>query len=144
MHNKTFKTSSKQGGFSLIELVVVVLIIGILASVATPIYRDYVQRGYRADAMETLTDMMAQQQRFVLRQRTFTTTLTLLGYGSNTVETDNGYYNVTASAGCGNINRCVLLTATPIAGKSQDGDGIITLSSRGEKQWNGQDGWNHK
>lgn len=44
----------KQDGFTLIELMIVVAIIGILAAVAYPSYQEYVRRGYRADARSGL------------------------------------------------------------------------------------------
>ena len=140
------KTRGSLYGFTLIELVVVVAIVGILASVAYPSYVSFVQRGHRTDAMETLNEIMAQQQRYVLRKRTFTLDLTLLGYDTATVATEDRFYNVSTGlcGGGATIARCVRLTATPQPGTSQVGDGALTLDSRGQKTWNGQDGWYHR
>lgn len=134
---------SKQLGFSLIELMIVVGIIGILGTVAFPSYTKYVTRGNRTDAMETLVEIMNQQQRFALRQRRFATNLTQLGYPNATVETSRDLYVIKAEVCTGEtIQRCVILTATPQGGQAGDGD--ITLNSRGEKEWNSVSGWYHR
>lgn len=141
-----FAAHRSLSGFTLIELVVVVAIIGILSSVAYPSYVSYVQRAHRTDAMETLNEIMAQQQRYVLRKRTFTQDLTLLGYDTATVNTEDLFYNVSTGL-CDAaipITRCVRLTATPRPGTSQVSDGTLTLDSRGEKTWAGQPGWYHR
>ena len=134
----------KQVGFSLIEMMTVVAIIAILGSIAYPSYTAYVTRANRTDAMETMSEIMNQQQRFVLRNRRYATNLTQLGYGSSVVVTNRGLYSIAASV-CGvgvTIQRCVLLTATPQG--AQAGDGSITINSRGQKQWKGKDGWFHR
>ena len=136
----------KDSGFSLIELIAAVAIVGILATVAYPSYSDYVTRSHRTDGMELLSEIMSQQQRYALRKRTFTNDLTKLGYASGTVTSKEGYYTVSAAI-CGvgiGLERCVNLTAAPMASGPQNGDGNLTLNSRGEKSWNSKDGWYHR
>lgn len=142
------QTQYKTRGFTMIELMIVVAIIGILASVAFPIYTQYVVRSNRTDAMERLAEVMNQQQRFVLRQRTYTANLALVGFGLNAngaVDTARNLYQITAAACTGStIQRCVILSAAPITGLSQDGDGSLTLDSRGQKTLNGNPSWDQR
>lgn len=66
-------TVQKQHGLTLIELVVVMLIIGILAAVAIPSYRNYVMRSQRSDAKDALLALATQQEKFYLQCNTYAT-----------------------------------------------------------------------
>ncbi len=60
-------SKSKQRGVTLIELVVVVMIVGILAAVAVPSYRNYVIRSQRSDAKDALLALATQQEKHYLQ-----------------------------------------------------------------------------
>jgi len=128
-------------GFSLMELMISVAIVGILASVAIPNYSQYVTRSNRTDAFDKLTEVMTQQQRSKTKNRTFQTNLANLGYavdGNGDVLSDDGHYLVSAgncTAGNTSVTRCIQVVATPVAGGRQSGDFMFNIDNRGNKQY---------
>ena len=70
-----------QGGFSLMELVIVVMIIGILAAIAYPRYQDYVLRGNRSEAMALLNEAAAREERYFAQNNTYTDDVDKLNLG---------------------------------------------------------------
>ena len=129
----------KQKGFNLIELMIVLVIIGILASVAIPAYQDNVMRSSRGDGMTALLDIMRAQENFFANEFTYTTNLTNLNYDASQ-KSASGKYAITASA-CGSdpLTECIRLTATARLGQGADGN--LTLDSRGNRTHKGNTGW---
>jgi len=62
---------SAQAGVTLIELMIVVVIVAILASVAIPSYRNYVMRSQRSDAKEALLRLATAQEKFFLQNNRY-------------------------------------------------------------------------
>jgi prepilin-type N-terminal cleavage/methylation domain-containing protein len=71
MHPNNLPVS--RSGFTLIELMIAVAIVGILAAVAMPQYRDYVIRGHLQDAVSGLSTVKAQMERHYQDNRTYAT-----------------------------------------------------------------------
>lgn len=131
-------TKSFSQGFTLVELMTVVAILGILITVAMPWYGDYVMRGNRADAIAPMQDIMNAQERFYNDNVTYTTDLTNLGFAATTFATSKGFYSIQARActdSAGNavaITQCVELLAT--AQGDQATDGNLVMDTRGKQQ----------
>lgn len=127
----------KHQGFTLIELMVVVAIIGVISAIAFPSYNSYMKKSRRADAKVGLSKIADKQERFYLQNNIYASSTTLLGL-TNPVVSDEGYYNITVDAGAGTAG--FTLTANAIPGKPQANDTgctSMTLSSTGARNPDG-------
>lgn len=119
-------------GFSLIELLIAMTILAILLSIAYPSYQGQMIKSRRSDGQIKLMEIMHAQERFFTENNTYTADLTNLGYASaSDVESDEGFYKITATGCGGGISICVLLTAVPQGPQSTDAD--LTIDSTGAK-----------
>ncbi len=116
---------SLQKGFTLIELMIVVAIIGILASIAYPSYVKYAQKGRRAAAESHLMEIAQRQQQYLLDARVYATTLSQLGVV--TPVDVASYYGIAVAVG----DAPPSFTITATAQGSQSSDGDLTLNSAG-------------
>ncbi len=116
-------------GFTLIELMITLAIVAILMTVAVPSYQSYVVRGVRADTQQTMMEIAAKQEQFMMARQNYTTDLssTGLNYNIDPAVSDNYDIAVTLVAG---PPVGFLVTATGISSLA---DGVLTLSSTGEK-----------
>ena len=116
-------------GFTIIEILIVVVVIGILAAVVLPSYQSSVAKSRRADARAALADLAVKQEKFFAQNNTYTTEVsaeTGLSLGRTTSRAL--FYNLTVTACAGGaISRCYLLTATT-TGLQADDKQCVTLS----------------
>ena len=87
----------KMRGITLLELMIVVVIVGILAAIAYPNYRDFSDRAKRNEAKALLLEIAQTQERFYLQNNTYGD-LTDLSYSADTIPTGSGAYQVTVTA----------------------------------------------
>lgn len=131
-------TYIKQKGFTLIELMVVVVIATILIAIAVPIYHHIEMRSHRSEAMTALEHLSAQEEAYYTRYNQYAPTLTYLGYTESAMyPTPNNYYAVSISHADSDD---YLLVAQPQGSQTQDQCGTFTLNSQGVKGVTGNSG----
>jgi len=114
-----------QKGFSLIELMIVVAVIGILAAVAYPAYQDYVMKSRRGEAMNSLAEIRLAQEKYRANNTQFAPDLTTLGLS---VTSENGYYSLATTASAGTDFSA---TATPANQQLGDSCGVFKVTRNG-------------
>ena len=122
-------------GFTLIELMIVVAIIGILAAIAYPSYQNYKIRVNRSDVQSELIRISQKLQSYKMVNRGYANaTLSGLGGAASYPATGTAFY--TLNLAVDSDNQGYILTATPTSTTMQAGNGIICLNQDGQKYWN--------
>jgi type IV pilus assembly protein PilE len=127
-----------QGGFTLIELMITVAIVGILARIAYPGYVSYVQKGARRAAQAQMLDLANREQQFLLSTRNYVTydssnTTNSMSQSGYTMPTEvSSKYTGTITISNTSVPSYTI-TFTPISTGSQSSDGALTLTSDGTK-----------
>ncbi len=124
-------TKARGSGFTLIELMVTVTVVGILLAIAIPSYRQYVIRGKRNAAQSTMMDLSVREQQMLMANRAYATTATLTanGYLLDSDVSQNYTWAVTVNNAATPPTFSIIFT--PIAGQASDG--ALTLNSRGDR-----------
>jgi type IV pilus assembly protein PilE len=84
----TPRNRRRASGFTLVELMVVLLIVSILVAVGYPSYGDYVVRSNRKAAASALYRLADRQEQFFLDNKSYADSLTTLGYGDDVIGLD--------------------------------------------------------
>lgn len=138
------KNKNTQKGFTLIELMIVVAILGILSAIALPSYSRYIEKSRRTDAKVELLRVAQLQESYFAQNLSYANSIAQLKLSPSTdpkapagsVLSQDGYYNIWvfsatgAAANCspGTANTCTsyVLRAAPVATQAQVGDTVCT------------------
>jgi type IV pilus assembly protein PilE len=98
LNNLQSKYISKQLGFTLVELLITVAIVGILAGVAYPSYTDYVTRSNRSEAQRELMRFANLQEQVFVDSRSYASDMKGLGESTVKINTASKNYRIMVSA----------------------------------------------
>lgn len=128
---------SRNRGFTLVELMAVIVVIGILIAIGFPSYQEHVRKGKRAEGKAALLRAAQLQERFFSDNNQYATQAQLAAafgaagaiYSGDNPNSTAGAYTVTVALGAGNTSHT--LTATPNGGHTDPNCGNLTLTSAG-------------
>lgn len=131
-----------ENGFTLVELMIVLVIVSILAAIAIPSYRDNVIDTKRRVGTAELLKVQNRQEQYFVNNKGYATDLTSLGYPANGYYVDDQGQAGASSAGsvyliqlaAGATTASFTLQAVPQGGQAEDTDcGTLSLTSRSAK-----------
>ncbi|MFH0024887.1 type IV pilin protein [Pseudomonas fluorescens] len=113
-------------GFTLIEIMIVIAIIGIVITIAAPSYTEYLKKGRRAEVVSLLSEQAQILERFYTRNNVYT--------GVTGLSAGNDFYTLTPTI----TDQTFVLTATRKSGTSMATDkcGDFTLTNTGVRSMN--------
>lgn len=123
-------------GFTLIELMIVVAIVGLLMVVALPAYQNQIMRNHRVQAKTALLDLASREERYYAINNKYSQTASDLGYASLPLNVTSGdsssYYQL--SVATSNSNQNYTGTATPSGTQASDATCYAyTINQLGQK-----------
>ena len=123
------KSSKTHNGFSLIELMVVVVVIAIITSIAYPAYQDQISKTRRSDAKAALMDAASKMERHYTQFARYSGTIANSGIPATSSE---NYYNISATV-TGATSQTFTLTATRAGAQVGDDCGNFTIDEAQNK-----------
>lgn len=121
-------------GFSFIEILLVVAMVGILATMGIPAYSKQVAAAKRTDGKATLMAIQSKMERYIFDHHTYPRSLALMStYSTDSVISAEGYYAINIKAASSNcpIVSCYVLRGVPKG--EQNTDGELLLHSNGTR-----------
>lgn len=127
---KLMHFSTNERGFTLIEMMIVVVIIGILAAIAYPNYQQYVIKSKRTDMMSEMHNIATEIQSRKLAQGKYSNAL-VTGMGGDYPKQGSSLYTVTFEPS--SLTSEWKIKATPKSGTQMNDDGVLTLNYQSQK-----------
>lgn len=118
-------------GFTLIELMIVIAIVGILAGIAYPTYMDSVAKARRAEAKTSLLDLAQRMERYYSNSHSYTGATVVSLLGSTT--SPDGWYTISATIPAGGGSYTLTATASDGQKKSDKDCASLAINSVGVK-----------
>lgn len=140
------KNMKKTFGFTLIEVLIVVAIIGIIGAIAIPSYQSSVQKAHRSDAKSTLLEMGALQEKYYFRENVYITDSADLPLIWNDYPDSNeGYYRVSVTATVNGAacdeSQCFTIQADAQGAQLNDTEcAVFTLDNTGRRTAENENG----
>ena len=140
----------KTAGFTLIEVMIVVVIVAVLSSIAWPSYNSYLRRSNRSEAQQLLASIANRESQFLLDSRMYTNVIGATGLNANTerwictpagapTSCTNNAYVVSIAVDNAATPPTFLVTATATGAQLPDGN--LTIDQAGAKTRAGNPGW---
>ena len=128
-------------GFTLIELMIVVVVISILGAIAYPSYIKYTARSRRSDAQQLMQEISLKEGQYILDARSYATALGSTGLNINrqgwtcgAANCANSYYTITVAVDMSATPPAYTVTAAPVSGSVVANDGTLVLTHTGTRQ----------
>ena len=127
----------RTSGFTLVEILIVITIIGVLASIAYPSYQQYVVKANREAAQQFLLEAASVQHQYFLANNGngYATQTTLIGASGllSTPSNVSSYYDITSAPTTETTTATFTITATPVTGGIQSDDSTLSINNIGSK-----------
>jgi type IV pilus assembly protein PilE len=131
-------------GFTLIELMIVVVVVGILAGIALPAYQSQVRKSNRSAAQQFMQDVATKEQQIMMDRRSYGAVAATADFGNSPSATPPGVGLAAPSTTTGKYDFSVAVTTGPpptftitaTALNGQTVDGNLTLNDLGAKTGN--------
>ncbi len=141
MRRATPSTFPRTAGFTLIEVMVTVAIVGILAAIALPSYSEYVIRGKLMDAHTKLADLRGKQETYWSNNNSYISPAATCGVEAlGVIAAYNADTGAPFDVACAGTATTYTITATGRASKGM-GSFVLTVNQANAKSSAGPSGW---
>ena len=122
-------------GFTLIELMIVVVVVAILAAIAIPAWQRYAYRSRRPDGQELLIRIAQAEERYYTNYNRYPVSLSSIGFNTDPAPSEHGYYTATIALPAGDAaGTGFIATAQPQGAQADDVCQNLSIDNTGDKQ----------